>query len=230
MAVSSPAPPAAHAAGHDHPTHLQHHFVSSEQQFDAAKLGMWLFLITEVLLFSGMFVAYAVYRVWHPEVFSAASHVLNPIMGGLNTLVLLGSSFTVALSIHSAQTDDRKALVRYLVITVALACVFLVVKYFEYTSKFEHGVFPGAYFDPHGDYLKYKIPYAAQFFSIYFVMTGIHGVHVLVGIGVISWMAVRAARGEFSSAYYTPVELSGLYWHLVDIIWIFLFPLLYLIH
>jgi|SRR5690554_6042044 cytochrome c oxidase subunit 3 len=219
----------AHHTAH-HPPHLKHHFTSSEQQFGAAKLGMWLFLVTEILLFSGMFVAYAVYRVWHPEVFAVASEVLDPVMGGINTIVLLASSLTVALSIYSAQTDDQKATVRYLVATVALAAVFLIVKYFEYTAKFEHGVFPGASFDPHGDYARYNIPYAAQFFSIYFVMTGIHGVHVVVGMVLISIMAFRAHRGHFSSAYYTPVEVTGLYWHLVDIIWIFLFPLLYLIH
>ncbi len=213
-----------------HAPHLQHHFVSSEQQFDAAKLGMWLFLITEILLFSGMFVAYAVYRVWHPEVFSQASELLNPVMGGINTIVLLTSSFTVAMSIHFAQTDDRRRLFRYLVMTLLLAGVFLVIKYFEYSSKFEHGIFPGVHFEPHEGYGKYNVPYAAQFFSIYFVMTGIHGVHVLIGMAVIGWMAFRARRGDFSSAWYTPVELTGLYWHLVDIIWIFLFPLLYLIH
>jgi len=218
----------------DHPAHLQHHFVSSEQQFDAAKMGMWLFLVTEILLFSGMFVAYIVYRTWHPEVFVKSSELLNPFLGGLNTVVLLASSFTVALGIHYAQKDNKKGLVINLVLTFLFALAFLVVKYFEYTAKFEHGVFPGAAFDPHGvshgvDYATYNIPYARQFFSIYFVMTGIHGFHVLVGMGLFTWITIRALKGEFSSAYYTPVENCGLYWHLVDIIWIFLFPLLYLI-
>jgi cytochrome c oxidase subunit III len=213
---------------HDHPPHLQHHFVSSEQQFDSAKLGMWLFLITEILLFSGMFVAYAVYRAWHPEVFDAAAELLDWRLGALNTIVLLASSLTVALSIHFAQKDDRKRLVRYLGITLFLAFVFLVVKYFEYSDKFAYGIFPGAGYDPIGAYADYAIPYAAQFFSIYFVMTGIHAFHVIIGIGLISWLTIRAYRGHFNSEYYTPVELTGLYWHLVDIIWIFLFPLLYL--
>lgn len=212
-----------------HPSHLKHYFVSSEQQFDAAKLGMWLFLITEILLFSGMFVAYTVYRVWNPETFAVASQALNPWLGGLNTLVLLGSSLTVALAIHSAQTDQRRAVVRYLVVTVLLAGVFMVVKYIEYTEKFSHGLYPGGHFHPHEAYSFYDVPNAALFFTIYFVMTGIHGLHVLVGMGVIGWMATRAYRGHFSSEWYTPVELTGLYWHLVDIIWIFLFPLLYLI-
>jgi cytochrome c oxidase subunit 3 len=218
----------------DHPAHLQHHFVSSEQQFDAAKMGMWLFLVTEILLFSGMFVAYTVYRSWHPEVFALSAQLLNPWMGGLNTVVLLASSFTVALGIHYAQTNNKRGLVINLVLTFLFALTFLVVKYFEYTAKFEHGIFPGAAFDPHGvshgvDYAMYNVPYARQFFSIYFVMTGIHGFHVLVGMGLFTWITIRAAKGEFSSEYYTPVENCGLYWHLVDIIWIFLFPLLYLI-
>lgn len=192
---------------------------------------MWLFLITEILLFSGMFVAYAVYRIWHPEVFDAASGALNPWLGGLNTLVLLASSLTVALSIHYIQQGDRRKMVINLAFTLLFAATFMVVKYFEYTSKFEHGIFPGASFHPHGTemYGNIDIPYAAQFFSIYFVMTGIHGVHVLVGMGMFAWLISRGLRGHFSSAWYTPVELTGLYWHLVDIIWIFLFPLLYLI-
>ncbi len=218
--TAHPAP-----AAEQHPPHLKHYFVSSEQQFDAAKLGMWLFLITEILLFSGMFVAYAVFRAWHPEVFAIASTELDPWLGGLNTVVLLTSSLTVALSIHAAQTDRRQALVRYLILTVLLAGVFMVVKYFEYTHKFHLGIFPGGNFTYEG----MTEAYVPIFFSIYFVMTGIHGVHVLVGMGVISWLAWRAHKGHFNSEYYTPVELTGLYWHLVDIIWIFLFPLLYLI-
>jgi cytochrome c oxidase subunit III len=229
MATKTAPPDTAthgHGDGHGHPSHLQHHFVSSEQQFDAAKLGMWLFLLTEILLFSGMFVAYAVYRQWHPEVFMAASDLLDWRMGAFNTLVLLASSMTVALSIWCAQNNDRRGLVRNLLITLALAGVFLVVKYFEYTEKFDKGIFPGAGYE----YAGFEMAYAPTFFSIYFIMTGIHAFHVVVGMGLIGWMAWRAHRGEFSAAYYTPVECTGLYWHLVDIIWIFLFPLLYLIH
>jgi cytochrome c oxidase subunit 3 len=218
--------------GHDHhPDHLQHHFVSSQQQFDSAKLGMWLFLITEVLLFSGMFVAYAVYRQWHPEAFVEASATLNTMFGTINTIVLLTSSLTVALSIHYIQTDQIKKCAYNLGATVLLAGGFMVIKYFEYMAKFEHGVYPGGLFDPHGAHYEHlaQIPYAPQFFSIYFVMTGIHGAHVLIGMAVIGWVAVRAWQGAYSHEYYTPVELTGLYWHLVDIVWIFLFPMLYLI-
>jgi cytochrome c oxidase subunit 3 len=214
-----------------HPEHLEHHFVSSEQQFDSAKLGMWIFLITEILLFSGMFVAYAVFRQWHPETFTAAGATLNQIMGAANTLVLLTSSLTVALSIHCIKQDKVKQCVYYLLGTLALAGTFMVVKYFEYTAKFEHGVFPGDAFDPHGAHYEHLagMEAAPQFFSIYFVMTGIHGFHVLVGMVVIGAIAYMAWSGSFSSEWYTPVELTGLYWHLVDIVWIFLFPLLYLI-
>lgn len=208
---------------------LRHYFVSSEQQFSAAKMGMWLFLVTEVLLFSGMFVAYAVYRAWYPEVYSVSSELLDWRLGTLNTIVLLASSFTVALSIHFIQKNEKEKVIVLLLLTLLCAAVFMVVKYFEYTGKWSHGIFPGAGFAPHGDYTAYNIAYAPQFFSVYFVMTGIHGVHVLVGMGIFVWLTIRAAKGHFSSAYYTPIELSGLYWHLVDIIWIFLFPLLYLI-
>ena len=228
---STAAASLGHAGAHDdHPPHLQHHFVSSDQQFDAAKMGMWLFLITEILLFSGMFVAYTVYRVWHPEVFQHVSTALDWRLGGLNTLVLLASSLTVALSIHCIQKGNQSGLFWNLLITVLLAGVFMVVKYFEYTAKFEHGIFAGESFAPHGDhYAQYDIPYARQFFSIYFIMTGIHGFHVLVGMFLMTWLLIRAKLGHFSSAWYTPVELTGLYWHIVDIIWIFLFPLMYLI-
>jgi cytochrome c oxidase subunit 3 len=214
-----------HSQAAAHPAHLHHHFATSEQQFDAAKMGMWLFLITEVLLFSGMFVAYAVYRSWYPEVFAAASVLLDTKLGALNTVVLLTSSLTVALSIRAIQVDNKKWMTINLAITIALAFVFLIVKYFEYTHKFHEHIFPGANYA----YPGLDMDIVPIFFSIYFVMTGIHGFHVVVGIGVLTWVLVKGLRGRFSSEYYTPVELSGLYWHLVDIIWIFLFPLLYLI-
>jgi len=228
--ASTPATTDGHGHAH-HPDHLEHHFVSSEQQFDSAKLGMWLFLITEVLLFSGMFVAYAVYRQWHPEAFAEASKTLNVVMGTTNTVVLLTSSLTVALSIHFIQKDQVKQCIYSLLATIGLAGGFMVIKYFEYTSKFSHCVYPGGLFEPHGEKYAYlaDIAYVPQFFSIYFVMTGIHGAHVIIGIAVIGWVAVRAWQGVYSSEYYTPVELTGLYWHLVDIVWIFLFPMLYLI-
>ena len=158
-----------------------------------------------------------------------SAELLDWRLGGLNTIVLLASSLTVALSIHYIQNDNRKGLLVNLIITLVCAGIFMTVKYFEYTGKFAHGIFPGAAFHPHEGYEQFNVPYAPQFFSIYFVMTGIHGFHVLVGMGIFTWIIARARKGHFSSEYYTPVELTGLYWHLVDIIWIFLFPLLYLI-
>ena len=220
-------PDDGHGHGHDdHPTHLKHYFVTSEQQFEASKLGMWLFLVTEILLFGGMFVAYAIYRAWYPGLFAEASTQLDTVWGAVNTAVLLTSSLTVAWAIRSAQIDNQKGLFWNLVATVGLACVFMVVKYFEYTHKFHLGIFPGEYFTA-TDLI--TDPRAGVFFSIYYVMTGIHGVHVLIGIIAISILAWKARKGAYTSQWYTPVENVGLYWHVVDIIWIFLFPLMYLI-
>jgi cytochrome c oxidase subunit 3 len=208
-----------------HPGHLQHHFADAQQQNDSAKLGMWLFLTTEILLFGGLFCAYAIYRSWNPDVFVNASRELSWVLGGVNTVVLIISSVTIALAIRSMQLGNKKAAMWNLGTTLALAGVFLVIKYFEYSHKFHVGQLPGKYYffegiqgtDPH------------VFFSIYFMMTGLHGLHVLGGMAVISWILWRTYRNHFSPEYHTPVELTGLYWHLVDLIWIFLFPLLYLI-
>ena len=331
--------------GHDgqlHPAHLQHHFVSAEQQFSASKLGMWLFLVTEILLFGGMFVAYAIFRAWYPELYAEASTQLDTIMGAANTVVLLLSSLTVAWAIRGAQTDNQKVLFWNLIATIALAGTFMVVKYFEYAHKFELGILPGKNFvleegartvsgevigpleleldaaadqlgaaanadsqphsrkdaaelpfeqsdvgpnadetpegvapteaaqepilipssgehenlseteeitgesalldspegahiqaDGHGGHARegaiFSDPRAGIFFSIYYVMTGIHGFHVIIGMIAIGILAWNARKGRYSSVYYTPVENVGLYWHVVDIIWIFLFPLMYLI-
>ncbi len=218
------------AQEHDaHPKFLQHHFDTPAQQFDAAKLGMWLFLAQEVLFFSGLFVAYFVFRSWHPEAFSAGSQLLDPVMGTTNTAVLLFSSLTAALAVRSAQLNQRNQTSLFLIITIVCACVFMVVKYFEYTHKFHMGLFPGKAFHP--QHLPKGIalpPDASVFFSIYFMMTGLHGLHVVIGIGIMIWILIRNMRGEFSYRYFTPVDIAALYWHLVDLIWIYLFPLLYL--
>lgn len=216
---------ANHSSTSSHPTHLQHHFVDSDQQFDAAKFGMWIFLVTEILFFGGLFAAYIVYRAWYPELFTLASEELNTLWGGVNTLVLIGSSLTVAMAIKSAQLNQKKAITINLLITIALACVFMVIKYFEYTHKFEIGIFPGEFYTYEG----VDHPQANIFFSLYYMMTGLHGIHVVIGIGLMIWLVLRARKNHFDSEYYTPVEITGLYWHLVDIIWIFLFPLFYLI-
>ncbi len=206
--------------------HVGHHFANADQEFSSNKLGFWLFLATEILLFGGMFVGYIVFRYWYPEMFMDAHLHLDRIMGATNTVVLIFSSFTMAMAVRSAQTNKQKELVVYLSITLLCAIAFLVVKYFEYSAKFEHGTLPGLAYAPHGA----NEPVNGNlFFGLYFMMTGLHGVHVLAGIVAISWLLSKAVRGHFSSEWYTPVELTGLYWHVVDLIWIYLFPLFYLI-
>jgi len=224
---------------HAHPAFLAHHFDTPEQQFDAAKLGMWAFLGQELLFFSGLFVAYGIFRSWHPEAFAAASHQLNKTMGTINTIVLLFSSLTAALAVRASQRGDKQQTTILLVLTILCACIFLGVKYFEYEHKFHSGLLPGRWFGvarefPSGELLKgEEIPLlpagASAFFSLYFVMTGVHAVHIIVGIGVLTWILRRNIRGEFSKEYFTPVDNVALYWHLVDLVWIYLFPLLYLI-
>lgn len=208
-----------------HNPNLQHHFYSMDQQLEASTLGMWVFLVTEILFFGGMFLVYLVYRMLYPEAWVLGSNHLDVAMGAINTVVLLCSSLTMVLAVRAAQVGSRQGQVINLVLTIVFGLTFLVVKYFEYAEKFEHHLVPGPNFDM-------TLPQAAQqqlFFSIYFMMTGIHAIHMIIGIGlmlVILWMAWR---GRFSPDYYGPLEVSGLYWHFVDVVWIFLFPLLYLL-
>jgi cytochrome c oxidase subunit III len=305
------APPAPHPADDSHGNgghveggpHLAHHFDSYQQQFDAGKLGIWLFLLTEVLFFSGLFCAYTIYRGMHPEIFVYAHYFLNTTMGAINTCVLLVSSLTAAWAVRNAQLAQRKLLILNILITIACACTFMVVKYFEYSHKFHDGLLPGPNFHPTEqvwelDSFKHKHPEAAEyaehlaklgeerakqkapatggialnapetgvydhpteeqieplikagligphaedpmtiskprnahvFFSIYFCMTGLHGIHVVGGIIVWLWLLKRAIKGEFGPKYFGPIDYAALYWHLVDLVWIYLFPLLYLIH
>jgi cytochrome c oxidase subunit 3 len=207
------------------PAYLAHHFSDTTQQSESAKLGMWVFLLTEILLFGGLFVTYAVFRSWNPDMFYNAHKQLNVTLGTINTVVLITSSVTVALAIRSIQLNRKKQSIALLAATLTLAAVFLVIKYFEYSHKFHLGQLPGKFYTYTG--LKGTNPHI--FFSVYFAMTGLHGLHVMAGMIVISIMIIRTSRNKFSSEYYTPVELTGLYWHLVDMIWIYLFPLLYLI-
>ena len=205
---------------------LADHFLEPTQQVEAGKLGMWLFLATEVLFFGGLFVAYAIFHSLHPELFKAAHHFLDVRLGAINTVVLLFSSLTVVLAIHAAQQNKTKMVALNLIVTIACACLFLCVKYVEYAHKFHMGLLPGYYFT------NAMVPNPDQahiFFGIYFLMTGLHGIHVIIGIFVLAWLLKRTYRGDFNSQYYAPLEICGLYWHLVDVIWIFLFPLLYLI-
>ncbi|MDG5765977.1 cytochrome c oxidase subunit 3 family protein [Balneolales bacterium ANBcel1] len=206
-------------------SHLQHHFVNEDQQFESSKMGMWIFLVTEVLMFGGLFVAYIIYRAWHPDLFYMAAQELDVALGATNTVVLIASSLTIALAIRAVQLDKIKAAINYLSATLLLAGTFLVIKYFEYMDKFGKGIYPGQAYSYEG--IHHEM--AVNFFSIYYMMTGLHGIHVLVGMALIGWMIIKAKKGAVHSGYYTPVENTGLFWHLVDIIWIFLFPLLYLI-
>jgi len=266
---------------------LAHQFDTPEQQFRAGKLGMWLFLATEILMFGGLFCAYAVHRHNHPEVFVRAAEFLNWKLGALNTVVLICSSLTMAWAVHCAHCGQQRRLAVMLGLTLFLALGFLGVKAIEYHDKWRHHLLPGTHFKPELEHAadektaapaaqpkaggeaepkagaatqpeqkpgpwsgpepgrapeglaafapQYaqrpaKLPsYTHIFFGIYFMMTGLHGLHVLAGMAVITWILLRARRGEFSGAYYAPVDLVGLYWHFVDIVWIYLFPLLYLV-
>lgn len=302
----APPPAAAAGGGHGHAhgdgPHLAHHFDTYQQQFDAGKLGIWLFLLTEVLFFSGLFCAYTVYRGMHPEIFVYAHYFLDTKMGAINTCVLLVSSLTAAWAVRNAQLAQKSMLVLNIAITVVCAFTFMGVKYVEYSHKFHDGLLPGPHFHPTEqvwelESFKHKHPEAAEyaekltheaeekdkaakaapktgaaeethapyvkpteeqleplikagiigptaedqtrpskprnahmFFGIYFFMTGLHGVHVIGGIVVWLWLLKRANKGEFGPKYFGPIDYSALYWHLVDLVWIYLFPLLYLIH
>jgi cytochrome c oxidase subunit III len=214
-------------AVHDHATvtGLAHQFDSLEQQRDATTLGMWVFLATEVLFFGGLMLVYSIYRVWYHDAFTAASHELDITLGTINTGVLIASSLTMALAVHAAQLGERKLLMIFLVLTMALGTTFLGIKGIEYYHKFvEHHV-PGPGFQFEKEYVRQ----AQLFFSLYFIMTGLHALHMVIGLGLMLFMLWWAWRGTITADYYSPIEISGLYWHFVDIVWIFLFPLLYLI-
>ena len=213
------------AAQHAHHPALAHQFDSLGQQKEAATLGMWVFLVTEVLFFGGMFATYAIYRAWYPEAFAAASRELDVMLGAVNTAVLITSSLTMALAVHAAQLGQRKLVLWFLAATMVLGAAFLGIKSVEYSHKFAEHHIPGPGFQFEREYFRH----AQLFFSLYFVMTGLHALHMVIGIGIMLVMLTWAWRGRFSPSYYAPVEVSGLYWHFVDIVWIFLFPLLYLL-
>jgi cytochrome c oxidase subunit 3 len=215
----------AHVHDAHHPA-LAHHFDSLEQQQQASQLGMWVFLATEVMFFGGLFMAYVLYRALYPDAFAASSHHLDVTLGAFNTAVLIGSSLTMALAVRAAQTGGRKAIVWWVLATIVLGGIFLGVKAVEYSHKFHEHLIPGASFQ----FEPAELLRTAQiFFSLYFAMTGMHALHMVIGVGLLATIAVMAWRGRFSPEYYTPVEIVGLYWHFVDIVWIFLFPLLYLL-
>ncbi len=207
--------------------HHGHHWANAHEEFEAAKQGMWVFMVTEVLMFGGLFLAYGIFRGLYPQMFHAASHHLNIPLGALNTVVLISSSLTMALGVAAIQRNNRARAGKMLLATIALAGCFLVVKYFEYAHKFHDGLLPGGMFT--NKELLEAQPKSPLFFSIYFAMTGLHGVHVILGMGLIFWIWLRNRRGDFNDRHYTAIELVGFYWHFVDLVWIYVFPLLYLV-
>jgi cytochrome c oxidase subunit III len=215
---------------------LAHHFANLEQQQDASRLGMWTFLLTEVMLFGAVLTGYAVFRAAYPGEFAEASKHLSIVLGGLNTAVLLGSSLTMALAVRAAQTGGRRGTVVFLLATIGLGLVFLGIKAVEWTTDYHEGLIPGIRFDEakwegvkSKDGTPLDVGRVKLFFFLYFALTGLHALHMVIGLSVLLVLAGKAGRGRYGPQYYTPVELAGLYWHFVDIVWIFLFPLLYLI-
>jgi cytochrome c oxidase subunit 3 len=223
----------AEARLHDAHTGLAHQFENLEQQQDSSTFGIWLFLVTEIMFFGGMFAAYALYRWLYFAAFEGGSHVLDVRLGAANTIVLLGSSLTMALGVRSAQTGNRRALILFLVATMVLGGVFLGVKAYEYNQKFVEHIVPSLDWAPEGAVLARLAPgglqHAQLYFFFYFAMTGLHAIHMVIGMCLLLWLVLRARKGSFTPQYFAPVEVVGLYWHFVDIVWIFLFPLLYLI-
>lgn len=209
----------------EHSTALAHQFDDAEQQKEASIFGMWIFLVTEVMFFGGMFAGYTVYRYRYFDAFTFGSRQLDLMLGGTNTVVLIASSFTMALAVRAAQTNKRRQLIVFLILTMLLGTAFLGIKADEYSHKFHENFVPGVTFafrnTPH--------QHAELYFSFYFAMTGFHALHMIIGVALLAVILRMAAKGRFSAAYYNPVEVAGLYWHFVDIVWIFLFPLLYLI-
>jgi cytochrome c oxidase subunit 3 len=229
---------AARAHGHLDP-HVAHQFDDAEQQRAAATLGMWAFLATEVMFFGVLFLLYSVYRAAYQDAFAAASAHLSRWLGGFNTLVLLTSSFTMALAVHHARAGDNRRVARFVLLTMLFGAGFLGIKAYEWTTEIRHGLLPGAAFrhdafppPGHADELGPSsfAQHAEMFYTAYFLMTGLHATHMIVGLGLLLWLVRGARRERFSPQYNTPVDMIGLYWHFVDVVWIFLFPLLYLVH
>ena len=222
---------------HGHPA-LQHHFENMEQQREAGTIGMWVFLVTELMFFGGMFLAYALYRNMFPAAFATASNHLDITLGAVNTGVLIVSSFTMALAVYFTQVGNRRPQILCLVLTLILGLTFLGIKAVEYHEKYTDRLIPGrlipgAHFGPDAHALHLlpgaTLPQVEMFYWIYFAMTGMHALHMIIGAGLLMFLIIYSIKGRFDPEYHSPVEIIGLYWHFVDIVWIFLFPLLYLL-
>jgi cytochrome c oxidase subunit 3 len=216
--------------------YVAHHFESAEQQKESSTLGMWLFLAQEFMFFGGLFLAYAVYRYSYPDAWAAGSHALPVLPGAINTIILLLSSFSMAMGVYYAQTSQQRKLFWALVSTMVLGIAFVVIKWFwEYSPKIAYGAFPGASFGPDAHHYPELAAFADQgplqlFFIFYFIMTGMHALHMIIGFGIILWLMVGTLQGKYHSERYMHIENFGLYWHFVDIVWVFLFPMFYLVH
>jgi cytochrome c oxidase subunit III len=211
---------------------VAHQFDTLEQQHEADRIGMWTFLATEVLFFSALFCVYAVYRWMFPEGWASGASHLNVPLGTFNTAVLLCSSLSVAFAVRAAEMGNKRMLILMLVLTMIFGLAFLGVKAYEYYYDYEEGLIPGlrwTYFEEHGEHFEGEARQVQLFFVLYFTMTGIHALHMIIGLGVFATLLVMAIRDKFSNGYFMPVELTGLYWHFVDIVWVFLFPMMYLI-
>jgi cytochrome c oxidase subunit III len=226
---------------HEHSPHLRHHFATLEQQQETSSFGMWLFLLTEIMFFGGLFCAYLIYRNWYYPAFVSGSHQLSIVLGTTNTAVLIASSFTMAMAVYSAEMRNRKALITYLLLTITLGLAFLGIKADEYHEKWEKHHVPGLNFSVN-DFIHVNPAYPDDkplpldmaektqvYFSLYFAMTGMHALHMIIGVSLLIILVVRAWGGAYTDGHMTMIENFGLYWHFVDIVWIFLFPLLYLI-
>jgi cytochrome c oxidase subunit III len=232
--------------------HHAHHFESAEHQYDSSKQGIWIFMVTEIIMFGGLFVGYLIYKSLYPAVFKVGSSYLDVSLGATNTVILIFSSFTMAMGIYYNQINKSKLAAGALFLTILCALGFMGIKYEEYSHKIHIGLVPGKYFtnkefpqkiadyanNEYRDtmppeelkvYIKELQKFAPMYLGFYFVMTGLHGIHVLIGVGLIFWIMIKTLMGKFSSEYYTPVEGVGIFWHIVDLVWIYLFPLLYLV-
>jgi cytochrome c oxidase subunit 3 len=206
------------------PVELREQFATPGQQRETATSGMWIFLMTEVMMFGVLFTAFAVYRLYYFQPFTDGSSEMNVLLGSINTAVLICSSLTMAMAVHSAASGQRTRTVLFLLATIVIGAVFLGIKFTEYYQHFQEHKVPGLWFESD----KPGAEKIQMFFFFYFVMTGLHAIHMLVGIGVVSVLAIRAAIGRISARYYTPIEIGGLYWHFVDIVWVFLYAIFYI--